>query len=265
MTINSINDGPQTDVSLSNSAVAMADAVAGGWGHSEIGELFTNFPIVEADTVVDVGCGQGGYIAFAGQQGAHVVFADIDPQNVAMTERGARATRARAVTPIVSDCSPIPLPDGFATVVICTEVLEHVPDAAAMMCELVRIGAPGARYLLSVPDPASEAWQKSLAPPKYFQPPGHVRIFERAAFKSLVADHGLTIERWHAYGFYWSVFWAMFWSCGVPLGTSHPALEHWTQAWGALLQTANGKQVKAVLDGSIPKSQLILARKNDVT
>ena len=51
----------------------------------------------------------------------------------------------------VSDVSSIPVPDGSFDAVLCTEVLEHVPDPVAALRELGRITAPGGRLFLSAP------------------------------------------------------------------------------------------------------------------
>lgn len=51
----------------------------------------------------------------------------------------------------VCDITKIPVPDGSFDVVLCTEVLEHVPDPLATMRELVRVLAPGGTLLMTVP------------------------------------------------------------------------------------------------------------------
>ncbi len=237
----------------------LIDATMGGWYRNETGELIEGFPIRADDRVLDVGCGDGGNIYFAGQQGAHVTFVDIDASRVAETERRAKQSRAREIVPIVSDCTPIPLPDGYATVVICTEVIEHVPDAEAFVAELVRVGAPGARYFVSVPDPAMERLQKPLAPPSYFEAPNHVRVLQHAEFEALLRNQGLIVDRHTTYGFYWALWWALFWSCDIELGERHPALDAWSQTWVHAMQTKDGPKIKRVLDGFGPKSQLVLA------
>ncbi len=243
--------------------VGLLDASLSGWGRAETGELYKGFSIGAADTVADIGCGMGAYTKFAAELGAHVAFADIDAERVAHTERLVASSKARGIVPLVSDCSPIPLPDGFATRVICTEVLEHVDDENAMMAELVRIGSKGARYLLTVPDAVGERLQKQLAPASHFEPPFHVRVFERETFEELVTRHGLVVDHRQVDGFYWSIYSAMFWSCDVGLGESHPALSHWERCWAALLATKDGPKVKSVLDAFAPNRQLILAHKPD--
>ena len=101
--------------------------------------------------------------------------------------------------------------------VICTEVMEHVDDPERFLAELVRVGKPGALYLLSVPDPASEQVQQLVAPPLYFEKPHHIRIFSRDDFRDLVNQSGLIVEKQTTYGFFWSIFWAFFWTCDQDL------------------------------------------------
>ncbi len=50
-----------------------------------------------------------------------------------------------------SDIVSIPVPDASFDVIICTEVLEHVPEPIAAVREMARILAPGGTLLLSAP------------------------------------------------------------------------------------------------------------------
>ena len=218
------------------------------------------------DTVVDVGCGQGDVCVYAGRRGAAVVGIDICPQAVGQADSAMSKVPARSWRPIISDCDPIPLPGGCATVVICTEVLEHVDDPGRFLAELVRLGAPGAQYVISVPDPASEAVMRSVAPGWYWKPPFHSRVLSHQVLDDLVREAGLeTVER-VSRGFHQSIWWTIRFAIGANVGEptpDHPALRHWDATWMALLASPGGREASRALDTAIPKSQLLLARKAD--
>ena len=52
---------------------------------------------------------------------------------------------------IVSDILSIPLPNHSMDVVMCTEVLEHIPDPAAAIKEFGRLVKPGGYLLITAP------------------------------------------------------------------------------------------------------------------
>jgi SAM-dependent methyltransferase len=242
--------------------VRLRDAMESGWFRNGYGELYTGFPITADDVVIDVGCGDGTKTAFCARQGAEVIFVDIDANEVATAARNLASSGARKLTPIVSDCNPLPIPDGTATRVIASEVIEHVDDPAQFLSELVRIGRPGALYFLTVPDPVAEGLQQQLAPPLYFRKPNHLRIIGREEFGRMVSDAGLIIAHRDSHGFYMALWWLFFWTCDVDLGSAdHPLLRGWEETWRALLATRDGLKVKAALDAFMPMSQCIVARK----
>ena len=254
--------------------LGLRDAVLSGWYRQETDELFVGFPIGADDVVLDVGCGLGANATFCGKCGAHVIFADADPAMVAATERSLRETRARQLTPIVGDTDPLPIADDTVTRIISTEVMEHVDDPARFLAELVRVGRPGALYLLTVPDALQEGLQRQVAPPAFFQRPdpstptisglcgGHLRTFTREEFERLVTTAGLVVEHRDYFGFYWSIWFALFWHCGVDFSApAHPLLESWARTWQILLDMPGSGDLKETLDRFMPKSQLILARK----
>ncbi len=226
---------------------------------------FPGFDITADDTVVDVGCGEGSVCTYAGHQGAAVIGLDIEPSLIETTAQAMEGVPARSFRGIVSDADPIPLPDGTASVVIAAEVLEHVDDPARIMAELARIGKPGARYLISVPDPASESVMKVVAPPWYFEHPLHVRIFEHEVLDRLCTDAGLVIESRTSSGFFWALWWTSRMAIGMEhkyAGTTdHEIFEHLDGFFGNLLATPRGSEAVQVFDRLLPKSQVIVARK----
>jgi ubiquinone/menaquinone biosynthesis C-methylase UbiE len=243
--------------------LGLRDAQLSGWFNAETSELMTGFHIGPDDVVLDVGCGDGGAARFCIARGAYVILADIDAERIARAESSIAETAPDRVEKHVTDANPLPLADASVSRVVCMEMLEHVDDPAVVMAELVRVGRPGAQYLITVPDPVQEKLQQHLAPSSYFEHPNHIRIFEREAFAELVRNAGLTIERRSFYGFYWSMWWLLFWQSKIDFsGTPrHPVLDNWARTWTAVLATEDGLKVKQLFDRFLPKSQVIVARK----
>jgi SAM-dependent methyltransferase len=238
------------------------DLCASGWFRDATRELFTGFPVGPSDTFLDVGCGNGGATMFAARHGCEVIATDVLPEKVRALERGlagAGATRFRCV---VSNSDPLPVDDASVTRVACSEVMEHVPDPDRFLSELVRVGKPDALYLLTVPDPASEAVQRELAPESYWREPNHVRVFSREGFTATINRAGLTVEARHSVGFFSSMWWALFWCAEATLeDCDRPLLNAWDRTWAELLNHPHGMRVKQALDRAMPKSQIVVARK----
>lgn len=242
--------------------LGLQDAVLSGWFNQQTNELFKGFEIRADDIVLDVGCGDGGNVHFCGMRGAKIIIADIDAAKVEATRQRLSDTPAREVQCVVSDCNPLPLADGTATRVVSTEVIEHVDDPAQFLSELVRVGKPGALYLLSVPHPSSENLQKDIAAPEYFQKPNHIRVISEEQFKQMVSDAGLEVLSHDQYGFYWSLWMMLFWEAKVDFANpDHPLLNHWADTWRAVLESPRGAVIKQALDAVVAKSQVIIARK----
>ena len=243
--------------------LGLHDSQLSGWYNHETSELMTDFTIGPDDIVIDVGCVDGGALAFCAEKGAYVILADLDAERVSRAADWIGDRAPGRVEKHITDANPLPLADSSVTRVICMEMLEHVDDPAVVLAELVRIGKPGARYLITVPDTVQEKLQKHLAPPSYFEKPNHIRIFERAEFDAAVTNAGLTIERRSFYGFYWAMWWLLFWECkidfkGMP---RHPVLDNWARTWAAVLATEEGIKVKHLFDRFMPKNQVIIASK----
>jgi SAM-dependent methyltransferase len=93
-------------------------------------------PPGHVDRLIDVGSGDSPY---------RYVFDHRQYVGLDRLPRGRDALLATA------DAGALPVASGVADGVLCTEVIEHVPDERTLAAELARIAAPGARLLLSAP------------------------------------------------------------------------------------------------------------------
>jgi len=230
------------------------------------GELTRGVKIRSTDTVIDVGCGDGGHSYFCARQGAEVLFIDMDAAKLAAAEEKIKASPAHAYRAILSDCNPIPLPDATGDVIICTEVLEHVPDPLQFLRELVRVAKPGARLVVTVPDARSEKLVGATAPQGYFKEPNHIRIFAEGELRDHLLASGLEIQSEQSLGSYWSMYMALSWLTSeteeiLPIDNSHPIPDHWTRLWRELQDHPNGHLVMDRFNELLPRTHSIVALK----
>jgi SAM-dependent methyltransferase len=241
------------------------DRLLSGWCDPKTGELVADVVVKPGVKVVDIGCGDGGYIGFCSAEGADVTFVDIQGDKVEALEKRLKEHASGEVKGIVSDCDPIPLPDGCADIVMSTEVLEHVHDPQKFLNEIVRLGTEDATYILTVPDARGEYLIKPLAHPSFFEEPNHIQIFDADQFTTLVENAGLEVVRHEFLGGFWAVFYLL--KCGTSLpgetinDAVHPATVYWTKAWDEVMAHPKGDEMRESLNNILPKSQMIVAKR----
>lgn len=81
---------------------------------------------------------------------------------------------------VIGPADALPLEDGSFQLVLCTEVLEHVPEPAAALSEFFRVLAPGGRLALTVPF----VWELHELPHDYYRytEPGLRYLIGKAGF-----------------------------------------------------------------------------------
>ncbi len=126
------------------------------------------------ERVLDLGCGAGRFVAALRQAGADAIGVDL--------AEGA-LERARRNVP-GADFSPTtePIPDSSVDLVWCSEVIEHVPDTAALLSEARRVLKTGGRILVTTPsyDLPRRVPIALLRWEAHFDPLGqHVRFYSR--------------------------------------------------------------------------------------
>lgn len=111
------------------------------------------------ERVLDVGCGPGLLsieLARAVGSGGLVRGVDASPEMIeAATQRCAGMPHAAFE---VADAQKLPFGDAEFDVLVCTQVLEYVPDVERALAEFRRVMRPGARLLLMDTDWESCVW-----------------------------------------------------------------------------------------------------------
>lgn len=222
------------------------------------------------DVVLDIGSGPGGDCMLAGSVGADVIAVNINGGELDRLSEQMRSVPARSFRAVLCDCNagPMPLSDGSATVIIAKEIMEHLDAPDRFLADLARLGRPGARYLITVPDPTSESLLREVAPPHYWQKPLHQHVFNREQIDVMLGVAGLELERRSLTGSYWSIFWALRELVGsqyFPGNPLHPvpppAIAAWDLIWNEIQNSPRSAGVIHRLDELLPKSQIIVARK----
>jgi SAM-dependent methyltransferase len=151
--------------------------------------------IPEGARVLDAGAGDAPYSELF----AHTELRTSDWSN--SPHEGGRS--ADIVAPLHS----LPVPDGSFDAVLCTQVLEHVPDPAVVLSELCRVLVPGGSLWLSVPF----VGQLHEEPFDFFR-------YTEYGLRSLVEAAGFTDVRVEPIGGYFSSLGLLLHACGLSIG-----------------------------------------------
>ncbi len=154
--------------------------------------------------VLDIGCGSGRHATAVYQRWqAFIIAADrsLDDLTSARCNLVWHDThgfhRNGRWHLIGADINDLPFASGSFDLVICSEVLEHVPDHGRALAEISRVTRPGGRLVLSVPRywPERLCWRLSTA---YVQSPGgHIRIYSRKELIGIALKAGLQYHGHH--------------------------------------------------------------------
>jgi SAM-dependent methyltransferase len=128
--------------------------------------------------LLEIGAGTRPRIPIAGSY-----FLDLSCSALAaLTERNAHCAAASA--------EALPFPNDCFDLICAFEIVEHVPDDRSLFSEVRRVLKVGERFVFSVPL-HMEYWSR------FDELAGHARRCNPAELESLLADHGLPIEKYH--------------------------------------------------------------------
>ncbi|MFZ4778533.1 MAG: class I SAM-dependent methyltransferase [Terrimicrobiaceae bacterium] len=117
--------------------------------------------ISAADSILEIGC-EAGNLLFRFPACKRTVGFDISP--AALSDAGKLfAGHNKAVELIQGDASlPLPFERGDFSVIVCSEMLEHVPDPHTCVARLAELVDEKTRVILTVPDEMPKLRIKSI-------------------------------------------------------------------------------------------------------
>lgn len=174
---------------------------------------FALLGIEEGDCILDAGCGNGRHCWEAYKRNCSAIIGldldrdDLKKNNIVLDLAKEQGEGNGSYYLIQADVTSLPFKDGSFDKVICSEVLEHVPQDQEGIKELVRVLSDKGTIGVSVPHYFAESICWMLSKKYYGFPGGHIRKYKTKHLINLLRSNGLTIyaiRRNHSlHSFYW--------------------------------------------------------------
>lgn len=155
-----------------------------------------------ADRMLDAGCGEGFFSQHLRRAGLGIGYVGCDVSLTAI--RWATTEVDAAFTGHVGNINRLPYADNAFPLVVCLEVLEHIPDSSLGLRELARVSSD--YLLLSVPHEPffrSVNFLRGKHVARWGNDPEHRHNYSGRGFRRLVA--GVAELVWHGYSFPWQI------------------------------------------------------------
>jgi methionine biosynthesis protein MetW len=144
--------------------------------------------------VLDIGCGSGVLLGRIGERAGYRAGVELST--------AAAAAAARVADEIVNlpVDGELPFAPASFDVVICADVLEHLPDPAAALSAVSKFCRPDGAVVVSVPNVANwEARLRLLRGIWRYEPvgifdTGHLRFLTRETLIDMITESGLQVE-----------------------------------------------------------------------
>jgi ubiquinone/menaquinone biosynthesis C-methylase UbiE len=144
---------------------------------------FNRLPLAPGDLVLDLGCGEGRHVISAYvEANVHSIGVDLSLEDLKITrERFASFAEpdneAKSFSLSSASALDLPFADNTFDKIICSEVLEHIPDYRSALREIERVLKPGGLFCASVPRRWPEKICWALSEAYHSNLGGHLRIF----------------------------------------------------------------------------------------
>lgn len=169
-------------------------------------------PVPRCERALEVGPGSGVYLPALCERFASVTAIDVEPAHISALDELKRSHRNLNL--LVTDLCKQEWTAKF-DLVLCSEVIEHVPDPAAFMAGLARAVDDDGILVLSTPQPWSLMeltanialsplliWLPKLVYREPVLPTGHISVQSCKQVKKLLTGNGFEILHTELFGLY---------------------------------------------------------------
>ena len=228
--------------------------------------------LAPGDRVLDLGCGEGRHAISV------YVSEDVESVGVDLSKKDIETARLKSqeffepdnvnksLTLTVADALDLPFADDSFDKVICSEVLEHIPDYAAVLLEINRVLKPGGVFAASVPRFGPEWLCWALSDEYHANTGGHLRIFKAKKLRCEIERMGMVHYHGHFAHALHSPFWwlkCLLWK--VQESSRLVKVYHDFLVWDLMEKPWLTRALEKLLNPLIGKSIIMYFRKGDVT
>ena len=229
---------------------------------------YRHFALSPGDRVLDLGCGEGRHTLSAYlEPGVQVIGIDLSLEDLMTTrsrfsEFEEAASSDSSFSLASANALALPFPDGCFDKVICSEVLEHIPDYRGALLEIQRVLRPGGLFCASVPRHWPERVCWSFSSEYHKVPGGHLRIFNGDALRAQIEEIGMCHYHRHwAHALHAPFWWlkCIFWE----RRDDHPLIRlyHRFLVWDLIDRPRLTRMLEAILNPLMGKSLVMYFRK----
>jgi 2-polyprenyl-3-methyl-5-hydroxy-6-metoxy-1,4-benzoquinol methylase len=111
---------------------------------------------IEDEQWLDAGCGSGTLSRYLADRGGRILGVDASAEMIRNATLRSSECRHRCLEfRHIDSIAALPVPDHSLDGILCSSVLEYVPDVRTCLGEFARVLRPGGRLLVSVPNRGS--------------------------------------------------------------------------------------------------------------
>jgi 2-polyprenyl-3-methyl-5-hydroxy-6-metoxy-1,4-benzoquinol methylase len=230
--------------------------------------MFHKLGIQSGDRILDIGCGSGRHMGAAIRL-KNTFTVGIDVNTDCLMEAKNRLRSQENIGEgggkwglNVSDIECLSFRDSRFDLVVCSEVLEHLPDQNAAISEIRRVLKPGKILALSVPRYLPERICWMLSGEYHTAENGHIRIYKKRELIDLFQHFGFKLWHCHFAHSLHSPYWWLKCLVGPSKVGSKPVnLYHRFLTWDILKRPRVSRCTENLLNPILGKSIVLYFRK----